>query len=321
VNMDWHDLIQRYISGTITEAETKALERQLETDAALRDWYLDAVHLDSALEVAAEAAELALSLPVPFSQRALTRRSSRPSLWLSWRPLAAAAAGIVLGAFCASVVFAYVVPALEKVTTVLQESFESGPAPRVTGVPIETGHWSGDYTEVVGEQQGVKPESGSKMLRFLRADYEGKPNPEENHVGDLYRLIDMRPYREEFADGASVAQVSAAFNASEFPLDQRFDCSLTLYALDAESATNGSTRSGIKRSEAPLGIQKSRMTLDHHPATWQRLRSELRLPPSTDFLMVRICIQYPLKSAPRPTFTGHYVDDVRLTMARRNPLP
>lgn len=89
---NWHDHIQRYISGTITEAETKALERQLKTDAALRDWYLDALNLDSALEAAAESAQRALSLPVPFSQRVLTLASSHRFRWLSWRPLSAAAA-------------------------------------------------------------------------------------------------------------------------------------------------------------------------------------------------------------------------------------
>jgi hypothetical protein len=159
------------------------------------------------------------------------------------------------------------------------------------------------------------------MLRFLRTDFEGKLNPEGGHVGDIYRLIDMRPYRQEFADGGAVVQLSAAFNTFEFPADERYECSLTLYALDAESVKNGSTRSGIKLDEAPLGSQKRRMKLDRSPATWQRLTSELRLPPDTDFLMVRICIQYAVKSAPRQTFAGHYVDDVRLTMARRNPLP
>ena len=55
MNMNWHDLIQRYISGTITEAETEALEQQLKTDVELRDWYLDAVNLDSTLELTAES--------------------------------------------------------------------------------------------------------------------------------------------------------------------------------------------------------------------------------------------------------------------------
>jgi ferric-dicitrate binding protein FerR (iron transport regulator) len=94
---NWHDLIQRYISGTITAAETEALEQQLKTDAALRDWYLDALNLDSALEASAESAQTALSLPVPFSQRALTPAGATSTRWFAWRPLAAAAAALLIG--------------------------------------------------------------------------------------------------------------------------------------------------------------------------------------------------------------------------------
>lgn len=250
-----------------------------------------------------------------------TGRQSSGFAWLTWRPLAAAAAGIVLGIFCTSVVFAYVTPSLGRVTMLLQESFESGPAPMVTGAPMEAGHWSGDYTEVVGEQQGVKPESGKKMLRFLRTDYEGKPNPEVGYVGNIYRLIDMRPYRGEFADGGGLVHFSAGFNTFEFPADERYDCTLTLFALDAESVKTGSTPGGIMLDEEPLGSHKRRLTLDRSPATWQRLTSELRLPPDTDFLLVRLSIQYSVKSASRQVFDGHYVDDLRLAMARRDPLP
>jgi len=53
-----------------------------------------------------------------------------------------------------SMVFAYVAPSLGKVLTLLQDGLESGPGPEVAGLPIEPGKWSGDYTEVVGEQQG-----------------------------------------------------------------------------------------------------------------------------------------------------------------------
>ena len=77
-------------------------------------------------------------------------------------------------------------------------------------------------TEVVGEQQGVKPESGKKMLRFLRTDYEGMPKPKGSKISDIFRLIDMRSYRSEFADGGAVVQLSAGFNSFEFPDGERY---------------------------------------------------------------------------------------------------
>jgi hypothetical protein len=131
----------------------------------------------------------------------------------------------------------------------------------------------------------------------------------------------MKPYRGEFEDGGAVVQLSASFNGVEFPADEDYECSLTLYAMDAASVRAAYTRNGIKLDETPLGVQKRRMNLDRSPATWQRLTSELRLPPETDFLIVRICIQSSAQSAPQQTFAGHYLDDVRLVMARRKPLP
>lgn len=159
------------------------------------------------------------------------------SRWLQWRPLASAAAGTVIGLVCASVAWAYVAPSLGKVITLLQESFESGPAPLVTGVPIEPGRWSGDYSEIVGEQSGVKPESGKKMLRFLRGDYEGRSIP-SSHSSDVFRLVDVRPYRREFADSGAVVQLSAVFNAVAFSEDENFGATLTIFALDASLVGN-----------------------------------------------------------------------------------
>ena len=318
MNTHLDELINRWREGQLSDEELRRLTDALATQegrAALRgDWFLEAA-LPEALRTS-PVLKLAQTMdPMATSQ---TRSWTN---WLSWRPLTAAAAGVVFGIFCTSVVFAYIAPSLGKVMTLLDDSFESGPAPLVTGVPVEPGLWSGDYTEVVGEQQGVKPENGKKMLRFLRTDYEGKPSPEGGMIGDLFRLIDMRPYRKEFADGGAVVQLSAEFNAFEFPAGERYICSLVIYALDAETATNGSMRGNIASNEALLGVQQRSIILDRSPATWQRLTSEMRLPPDTDFLLVRIFNLNAGKSVPRQTFAGHYLDDVRLTMARRDPMP
>ncbi len=74
--------------------------------------------------------------------------------WSAWRPLtASAAAGIVFGMFCTSVVFGFSVRSLEKVVSLLQEGFESGAAPLVTGIPQELNQWTGDDSEIVEDMR------------------------------------------------------------------------------------------------------------------------------------------------------------------------
>ncbi len=318
MNTDWHELIHRYIAGTTSAEETTALQEALKTDANLRALYLDYMNLDVALEAKAEAAEMILPM-----ERVVFPQQQSWSDWLFWRPLTAAAAGVAFGLFCASVAWAYVVPSLGKVITLLQESFESGPAPLVTGVPIDPGRWSGDYTEVVGEQKGVKPASGKKMLRFLRGDFEGRSIP-SSHSSDVFRLVDVRPYRREFADGGAVVQLSAVFNATSFPEDENFSATLTLFALDASLVGNEVVKGeNVLSTESLAFSRSSRVGIDRDPASWQKVSNELRLPPGTEFLMLRMGMSNDTKSKDkrRDSFAGHFADNVQLVIARRPEIP
>lgn len=307
------ELIHRCRDGNASPDELARLEALLREDAAFRLAYVRYTNLDLALEAKASSSEAAHDL----LKASVTSRSTR---WLQWRPLAAAAAGIVFGIFCTSLVFAYVAPSLGTVFTLLQESFESGPAPLVTGVPVEPGRWSGDYTEVVGEEQGVKPESGEKMLRFLKADYEGRQNANSSRLADVFRLIDMRPYRQEFTDGSAVVQLSAGFNAFVFPQGEDYSCRMTLHAFDAETATNGSLRNASVWDETCLAAASAGpVRLYRNPTNWRRLHSDLRVPATTDFLLIHLTISAQRGAHPVPGFGGHYIDDVRLTL-RHGPV-
>ena len=62
---NWPLLIQQFIANDISDDNARALEQQLKENAALRDLYLDAVHLDSALAATAEAAAMARTLAAP----------------------------------------------------------------------------------------------------------------------------------------------------------------------------------------------------------------------------------------------------------------
>ena len=254
--------------------------------------------------------------------------------WLQLRPLAAAVAGLVVGMLCTSIVFAYATPSLGKALTLLRESFETDPSPTVTGPPREIGKWSGDFTEIVGKHQGVEPSSGTQMLRFLRADYEGKRKAGRSFVSDVYRLVDIRSYRKQFSDGGAVAQLSGDFNAFSFPQNERYDCSVSLYALDAKTAEELQARENptmegvwltdpdvVAMTKAIALATNRRANMDHDPKTWQPVSAELRVPLNTDFLLLHFSVGYAEPSQHRITFDGHYLDNIQLTLERRAPMP
>lgn len=242
-----------------------------------------------------------------------TRGLQRNPLW--------AAAGIVCGALCTSVVFGYAMSSLGNTITLLHESFESGPAPLVRGTPVESGMWSGDYSEIVGEQQSVKPETGKKMLRILRADYEGKPKPEGSYAGDLYRLIDLRPYGHKFTNGSAVVQASAGFNSVSFPERERYSCAVRVYALSAEMVMSGAPLNGASLRDGALATASKGMPqLDRDPRSWQRVESELRLPAVADFLLIHLSVSNLTNDEVKDAFRGHYLDDVRVSLIQRSPL-
>jgi len=241
------------------------------------------------------------------------------------RMLAALACGLLVGVLMTSAAWVYAMPRSAdgaNNTVLLDEGFESGPAPSSTGIPVESDRWAGDFCELVGESQAIRPAGGRRMLRFLRADYENKPKPSGSYVSDIYRLIDVRPRRAELEDGGTILQLSAGFNAGDFPAAEKYQCSMSLYALDAETALNGSARlDNTLQLDSLAYTRGSRLLLDHEAETWQRLSAELRLPPNTDFVLVRIGLAHATAAQRRPEFPGHYLDNVKLVLARRAPLP
>jgi hypothetical protein len=319
MTQDELDLLHSYLNDTLSEPDFASLQRLLRESAEARRT------LRSLSTVNAKLLQLAAVNPATLRLLATpTMPKTRLGFaWLSWRPLTAAAAGLVMGLFSASMVFAYVAPSLGKAMSLLQDGFESGPAPLVTGVPIEVGVWSGDYSTVVGEHEGVKPSKGMKMLRFLRGDYEGRSIP-SSHSSDVFRLIDVRPHRRDFADGGAVVQLTADFNAVPFADDESFSATLTIFALDASLVGHEMVKAENGLSTESLAFSRSsKVTMDRNPATWQKMSNELRLPPSTEFLMIRLGMSNDTKSKDkrRDRFAGHFADKVQLFVARRAEIP
>ena len=242
--------------------------------------------------------------------------------WLAWRPLAAAAAGLMIGLFSASMVFGFGVRPSDRVMSLIQESFESGPPPIVTGMPQELNQWSGDFSEIVDAQQGMKPKEGRRMVRLLRSDFEGKTSSKPSQQGDLMRVVDVRPFLREAGGGEVVITLSALLNATPFPDAESYEGAVTLWALGPSFPTEESLMEDALAHS--VGICRP---IDRDVNTWQSASTRLLLPPGTEMVLLKVSFSpKPVSGrslSPLPdhvSFAGHFVDDVRASVTVRKPV-
>jgi hypothetical protein len=245
---------------------------------------------------------------------------------------------LVVGLFSASMLFAFVTGGGGKVASLLQEGFEDGNSPLPKGMPETPGVWSGDFSEVVGAQEGASPKTGRKMLRFLRADYDGK-HSQTGYCGDLYRILDLRGYEADLKDGKAMVTVEASFLGIPVQAPAEYSFNVCVRALDAPPTSDFSAGKRkdldaiIKNAEEtgdafiPASAQR-RFKTAPHGAGWEKARVELRLPPGAKFLLLSFqCVDTrAAREGGRGTgdhvseFPGQFLDDIQVSLVCNVPI-
>jgi hypothetical protein len=325
------DALERWEAGTLEVEALEELNRALDSEGARRR-VLDQWLIDRALPQALAKATIRDTHQQETAPQGGPANVVRVSLWRSsaWRTLGAAAAGLVLGAFGASLVSAKVGIGSKRITPVLEESFESGENPQSTGVPTTPGIWSGDFGAAVVEQSGIQPRSGQRMFQFLKADYEGKP-PQFSYTGDLYRIIDLQGQDLGSGDSETLVVAEGSIRSIPFQEKGRFRASLWLYALEKLPALKGDDAvwpSRILRRPGAGNASRASahrdLVLSNAGKEWEKLRVEMRVPPGTRSLMLSVHVADVLegrnsKREGAVEFPGQFLDDVRISLVREVP--
>jgi hypothetical protein len=130
------------------------------------------------------------------------------------RPWMAAAAGLVIGLFGASMVWAFAHPkavaTASRLFTLVDGSFEKGRGVIASGLPTTFGVWSGDRSEFASDG-AAEPAEGRGVLRFLEAEREPALPAYGAASCDVYQLVDLRSLRSEGACGRDHAGIVRAF--------------------------------------------------------------------------------------------------------------
>ena len=290
-----HHLFGAHSDGTITPEEHAELQECLRSDASARRLWFAHQDIDDGLH---DLAHVPTANPLTIA---------KPTRWLSWRPLAAAAAGIEFGMLCASVAFGYLMPALSRSRQIWTESFESGVARTKPGLPKEAGAWCGDVAEVVAANEQMPAKSGSKMLRFVSATYPGENSP-HSVWGDVYRLVDVRGMVD---NDSAVARLTAHFAQAAPSSSEVYRCSVAVIALDEMPSAH--TLTEIRSAGAASSTRTMALPAD---SQWHTLDTDVAVSRQTQFLFVHLAVflKSPQVAEGVLEFRAHFLDDVKIDL-------
>ncbi len=247
-----------------------------------------------------------LAPPSSVEQRKVTRWLS----WQAWRPLSAAAAGIVFGMFCTTVVFGFVVPrmaALKKVPLpVFEPGMENADLIFAKSVPRGVGQWGADSAAVVTSENDVQPLEGKRMLRL-------EPIPPEkdvkNHSSRVYQVLDLRSLPLHGIGGDAEVLVSASFFAANADVTSRYLIRAIALKESPETATKGFWP---KTEDDGVVSVAQRFETSPGDRGWHTFSLKMPFPRGAQSLVFILGALPPDDASAEAS--AHYLDDVRVSV-------
>lgn len=287
------DLIDGFLNGSLDAGQAKELSKILESSDEARERYWEQASIHALLEESLQTVSLnsAVRNPAP------TRRIR----FLARTPITAAAAGMVIGIFCAAMVFAYTrssSPKSEVIKTeVLFESFEGDGQEKLSPrFPDQAGTWFGQVTTGIQPQNIVEAQRGNAVARF-----EKIPDRKCSyawHIIDLDQLPDL-----ESGEGPYQLEVKATFATSAPSPDSRYQIRLAAFSQAPEEIRPIWNNEDILYNTV---LQHSGRNYRVKPGDegWKKLFSRIDLPANARSVVICLGVN-------AATDEEHYLDAIR----------
>jgi hypothetical protein len=298
---DFIRLLMRHQDGTLTPDDMTAFEAVIRDDLTKRQLFAETQLRSMALHD--RFRQEAFQSGCGFSRTPDKKRFT----WIT-RPITAMAAGLVIGLFSASIVWAISSPkaTTERLFSLINGSFDEERLE--AGFPRYIGVWSGDEASIAdGKLRFIAPgsDAGDPTARAISCD--------------VFQLVDLRPLRHTLSpEGDSVLELSADF------LDDRphntkpsvtFFCQLYLFQGDP-AGLHQSWPQSITDTLASGSAQVS--TLGTDAKGIRQLTAKCLVPAEADFAVIQIAARPNLRPAKLDELSA---DNVKLTLKTQPTLP
>lgn len=291
------ELIRRYIDGGASEADRNALQELLRHDPSVRRLFARYANTDAALG----SGSILLSEPAQTAKPVRAR-------WLSWRPLTAAAAGLVIGILSATAVWAIASGNAQRLQErelpLVDGGFELNEGAPPLSMPRKYGLWAGDPVAVVSEFQGIKPHSGQQMARYMASAMSEELQATSN-ASDLWQVLPLP------GSGDRLVRIRAWFNAVG---PASFSIGAVAGADGPESAV-ALWKDRAKDDPKVLAVGMKQVALSASTPGWQMAELLLQVPGPARVLAIDLAAHRIPGVMTNDGFPGQFVDDVSVTVA------
>lgn len=300
-------LIESYLEDRLSDTEAAKLSVLIEESEEARERYWDLALVHGMLEQGLQSASL---------RAATGEEPVLPNLktgnFFQWPRLSAAAAGILIGVFGASVVWAYKTPLTEKpareVTELLFENFEDPSVSYSPRFPKEPGIWHGELSATI-PKEGIEPMRGKYVARIAYV-----PGRKFSYARRILDLSELSP--AELGTRREI-EVQASFRGLDSGQPSQYQIRLGVFEEEPEAVRPIWNHEEILFDRVLHHVGENHTT---EPAEneWHKMRVSVEIPPHARSLVISLAAADAGKVTEQ---SDHYLDAVRFRLIETPALP
>ena len=294
------DLLNKYLDGNLTEVDARALSTKVEESAEVRERYWELASIHGMVEQTMQSASL---------QATIGRESAEPEK----RPrisglsrIKTGIAGLAIGVFSASVVWAFNLPQEKKsnqeVREIVSESFEESDMGFKGRFPTEAGKWFGEISSIP-EDEIISSASGVRVAKFW--------NKSKAKFTYARYLIDFDEYAKPGQNHSWLVRVEASFFASNPDESSVFQIRLAAFSQEPQEVRPIWNNQEVLFDQVLQHVGRNHITKPGQKPDWQRLDASIEIPPETRSLVISLGAGMVDSNGVQ---SNHYLDDVRVSL-------
>ena len=297
---DLDDVLNKYLEGSLTEEEALALSNRIEQSNEVRERYWELASIHGMVEQTMQTASL---------QATTGRESAEPER----RPrvsglsrIKTGIAGLAIGVFSVSVVWAFNLPQDEKsdqeIREIVSESFEDPGKEFKSRFPSEAGKWFGEISSISADE-AISSASGVRVAQFI-------DNPKVKFSYARY-LVDLDEYAKPGQNQSRSVRVEASFFASNPDESSVFQIRLAAFSQEPQEVRPIWNDQEVLFDQVLQHVGRNHITKPGQKPDWQRLEASIEIPPETRSLVISLGAGMVDPNADK---SNHYLDDIRVSL-------